>query len=89
LRAVHSLFGGLCELERDLAAVRCPALVLCARHDHTVPMRDGLAVHELLSAERKELIVLEQSYHAVTLDLERMVVFGHVLRFCRGLRLPA
>lgn len=89
LCAVHSLFRGLRELERDLAAVRCPALVLCARHDHTVPMRDGLTVHELLSAERKELIVLEQSYHAVTLDLERMMVFGHVLRFCRGLRLSA
>lgn len=84
-RSIHSLFSALPQLERELASVRCPALVLCARHDHTVPMRDGLAVHELLSAERKELVVLERSFHGVTLDLERRLVFDHVLRFCRGL----
>lgn len=85
-RSIHSLFSALPELELELALVRCPALVLCARHDHTVPMRDGLAVHERLSAERKELVVLERSYHGVTLDLERREVFGHVLRFCQSLR---
>lgn len=84
-RSIHSLFSALPRLERELASVRCPALVLCARHDHTVPMRDGVAVHELLSAERKELVVLERSYHGVTLDLERRVVFDHVLRFCQSL----
>lgn len=84
-RSIHSLFSALPQVERELASVRCPALVVCARHDHTVPMRDGLAVHDLLSAERKELVVLERSYHGVTLDLERRVVFEHVLRFCRDL----
>lgn len=88
MRSIHSLFCALRNLESELASVRCPALVMCARHDHTVPMRDGIAVHELLSAERKELVVLEQSYHGVTLDLERALVFDHVLRFCQSLRLP-
>lgn len=84
-RSVHSLFQALSELEADLARVTCPSLVLCARHDHTVPMRDGVAVHRLLGAKRKELVVLERSFHGVTLDLERLLVFERVLRFCQGL----
>ena len=42
LATIQSLFTGLATLGERLPAVRCPALVMCARHDHVVPMEDGI-----------------------------------------------
>ncbi|MBF6590134.1 MAG: alpha/beta fold hydrolase [Ktedonobacterales bacterium] len=82
LRTVHSLFRGLALLCEALPRVRCPALVMCASHDHVVPMRDGVEAYELLGSERKELVVLERSYHLVLRDVERASVIERVSGFC-------
>jgi carboxylesterase len=76
--AAHHLFRALPGLERELAAVRCPALVVCARRDHVVPMRDGIETYQRLGTAEKELLVLARSYHVVTKDVEREVVFQRV-----------
>ncbi len=83
LVAVESLFQALPEVRALLPKVRCPALVLRALHDHVVPARDGLEAYELIGAEDKTLITLERSYHAVTKDVERHLVFAHTLKFCQ------
>jgi carboxylesterase len=82
MSAVESLMTALPDLHQALPYVRCPTLVVCARNDHVVPMRDGLETFQLVGAEEKELMVLEHSYHAVTKDVERHLVFERVLRFC-------
>lgn len=83
LAAVHSLYSALEQLRADLPGVRCPTLVLCARHDHVVPMRDGLEAYALIGADEKELVVLERSFHQVTRDVERENVYAHTLELCR------
>ncbi len=83
---IHDLFSALPRLEAALPDVRCPALIVCARHDHVVPVRDGIATHQLVGSVEKELLVLERSYHAVTKDVERHVVFERVSRFCQRIR---
>lgn len=85
LVAVHSLYSGLAQLREELPDVRCPALIVCARHDHIVPMRDGVEAHCLLgsAAAEKELVVLERSFHQITRDAEREVVFDAVSALCR------
>lgn len=83
LAAAQSLFEGLAELRDALPAIVCPTLVLCARHDHVVPVRDGLETYTAIGAEQKELIVLERSFHAVTKDVERQLVLDEVERFCQ------
>jgi carboxylesterase len=80
---IHDLFSALPRLEAALPDVRCPALIVCARHDHVVPARDGIATHQLIGSREKDLLVLERSYHAVTKDVERHVVFERVVRFCQ------
>jgi carboxylesterase len=79
---IESLMTALPELHRALPQVQCPALVVCARNDHVVPLRDGLETFQLLGTEEKDLLVLRHSYHAVTKDVERHLVFDRVLRFC-------
>jgi carboxylesterase len=79
LAAAHSLFSSLPALRDELGSVRCPTLVVTARHDHVVPMRDGIETHRLLGSDHKELLILERSYHVVTKDVERHQVFERVL----------
>ena len=79
---VESLLSALPDLRSALPHVACPTLVVCARNDHVVPLRDGLETFQLISSEQKELLVLEHSFHAVTKDVERHLVFDRVARFC-------
>jgi carboxylesterase len=87
--AAHSLFCALPALRAELRSIRCPTLVVTARHDHVVPMRDGIEAYRLVGSDAKELVVLERSYHVVTKDIERDQVFEHVLQLAwRATRPP-
>lgn len=82
--ALHTLMSALPRLRRQLPAVTIPALIVAARHDHVVPVRDGREAYALLGSVRKELVVLHHSFHAVTKDVERHVVAEHVITFCKA-----
>ena len=82
LKTVNSLYAALPDLRAALPTVRCPALIIAARHDHVVPSRDAEEAYRLLGSQSKELVMLERSFHAVTKDLERQVVFERVIAFC-------
>ncbi len=79
---VESLLAALPDLHAALPRVACPTLVVCARNDHVVPLRDGLETFQEIGSDEKELLVLEHSFHAVTKDVERHLVFERVARFC-------
>jgi len=83
LATVRSLFDALPGLRQMLPDVRCPALVMAARRDHVVPVRDGIEAYKLLGSPEKDLLVLGRSYHVITKDVERHVVFERVADFCR------
>ncbi len=80
--SLHSMLQALPGLRLQLPEVTAPSLVITARHDHVVPMRDAREAYELLGAEHKRLLVLERSYHAVARDVERYTVFEQVAGFC-------
>ncbi len=82
--ALHTLMRELPHLRRALPSVSVPALVVAARHDHVVPVRDGREAFALIGSQRKELVVLHESFHAVTKDCERHTVNAHVLGFCQA-----
>lgn len=80
--SLHSMLRALPGLRGQLQHVKAPSLVIAARHDHVVPVRDGHEAYELLGAEHKRMVVLERSYHAVARDVERHTVFESVSGFC-------
>lgn len=82
--ALHTLMSALPHLRRQLPDIATPALVIAARHDHVVPLRDGREAYQLLGSERKQLVILHHSYHAVTKDVERRLVAERVIAFCQG-----
>lgn len=79
---LHSLVRALPWLRRQLPKVEPPALVIAARHDHVVPVRDGREAFDLLGSSYKRLVVLGRSFHAVARDVERQTVFDQVTAFC-------
>jgi carboxylesterase len=88
LPAAHALFSALPGLRAELGRVRCPALVITARRDHVVPTRDGIEAFHLLGSQDKDLLVLDKSYHVITKDIERKLVFERVAAFANRVALP-
>lgn len=80
--AIHSLVSALPGLRRLLPLVTSPALVIAARHDHVVPLRDGREAYQLLGSPYKRFVALSHSFHAVARDVERRTVFHITLAFC-------
>jgi carboxylesterase len=67
--------------------VTCPAFIAHGRHDHVCPVRNARLVYAKLGTRpwEKELLILEQSYHIITRDLERDVLRARLARFIERL----
>lgn len=68
-----------------LPAVRAPLLVVQARDDESTSPRNAAFLVEHAGSPRKEVVMLEDSYHVVTADRERVRVAAEMSRFCRTL----
>jgi carboxylesterase len=80
LAAVGSLMEGLEEVERDLAKVTAPLLVLTSREDHVVPIENSTRLVDE-AAGPTEHIWLERSYHVATLDYDADLIEAEAGRF--------
>ncbi len=78
---LHTLLLALPELRADLPKIHCPALIIGARNDHVVPLRDAHYIYSHISSPDKDLIILNQSWHVVTRDVEQGVVESQVKAF--------
>lgn len=68
-----------------LPAVRAPLLVLQALEDDVTSPRNAEFIHARVSSVHKEIVLLENSYHIITADLDRVRVAAEMARFCRDL----
>jgi carboxylesterase len=65
-----------------LATITQPALVMHARHDHTCPQRKNVNfVMKNLGSAEKRAIVLDESFHVITVDSEKERVATEVIDF--------
>lgn len=70
---------------RDAPTLRQPALVVHATQDHTCPVGAATALHARLGSTTKRLVILEESFHVVTVDRERARVMREIVSFLAGL----
>lgn len=68
-----------------LPQVKAPLLVLQAREDEVTSPRNAWFVHDRVASRRKEVVLLDNSYHLVTADLDRARVASEITRFCMSL----
>jgi carboxylesterase len=71
---------------RRLGRVVCPVLLVQAVHDDITGPKNSEFIYRNIGSRRKEIVLLENSYHLVTVDLEREKVAAEIARFCGSLR---
>lgn len=67
----------------ELAAVKCPILVMHGRNDHVAHPGTAQMIMDRVGSTDKELVWLERSYHVVTLDYDRQEVFDRTIGFIK------
>jgi len=81
LASLASLLELIDIAKADLPKVRCPALLVQSRREHTVRPESATFILENLGTKQKELFWLKNSGHVVTIDGERALVFSKVAEF--------
>ena len=81
LRAVGELVQLARHVDRILPGVAAPALVVAARHDHTVKLAGARRLARRIGSGPARLLLLPRSYHLVGIDVERDEVADAVAGF--------
>ncbi|MEI6309150.1 MAG: alpha/beta fold hydrolase [bacterium] len=84
VRATRQFALLLAATRAGLERIRCPALIFSSKEDHTVPPANQEELFRSLRCEEKKLVVLENSYHVVTMDHDKELVFREALGFVRA-----
>src|SRR3989442_3346860 len=74
------------QCKRSLPQVTRPLLVVQAEQDDVTGPRNGQFIMERVASARRELVLLKQSYHLVSADLERSLVAERLQKFCASLQ---
>ncbi|MCX4761358.1 alpha/beta fold hydrolase [Streptomyces sp. NBC_01275] len=81
LHAAHSLRAFLRQVDGELPQVTQPLLLLHSAQDHVVPPADSARILGRVSSTDVTEILLEQSYHVATLDLDADRIFEESYAF--------
>jgi carboxylesterase len=77
------LRGLVASVKRDLAGIRQPVLIVHPRDDDRASLANVFHLQSQLPG-RVDVVVLEDSYHLVTLDRQRGLVLARTLEFARS-----
>ena len=83
LAAVRSLMDLIKVLRADIPKLDVPLLVIVSREDHAIHPRGAERLLREAASEDKQLVVLEDSYHVITVDREADRVRREVVAFVR------
>jgi carboxylesterase len=76
---------GLMAITRDLLPrVTAPALVLVSPEDHVVPAANSDVIMQSIKSAKRELLLLQNSYHVATIDYDKDLINESVRRFFKA-----
>jgi carboxylesterase len=81
--AGHQMLQFIKRARQSLPQVRCPLLVMHSHNDHTVHPANANEIHDRAASTDKKLIWVDDSYHVITLDVERQKVYETTYEFIR------
>ncbi|WP_242345520.1 alpha/beta hydrolase [Anaeromyxobacter terrae] len=88
LAAVAELTALAEHVDRQLPGIAAPALVVAGAHDHTVTVGGSRRLARRIGSGPAELVILEDSWHLVGIDVERDLCADVTARFLTGLPVP-
>lgn len=68
-----------------LDRVICPVLLIQAAEDDTTGPENSEFIYRKINSKQKEILLLQNSYHLITVDLEREKVAKEIALFCGSL----
>lgn len=83
LAAANSLRDLAERLPEDFSALAMPLLVIVSRNDHVIDPGAARALLDASPSAKKRFVLLEDSYHVITVDREAERVRGEVVGFIR------
>jgi len=75
----HHLFAKI--VMKEMQHVSCPALILHAKEDDMTSLRNANYILNHLASKDKSLVVLENSYHMITIDQDKDRVAAEIINF--------
>jgi carboxylesterase len=80
-QSLHELFKVIRRTKKILPEVTAPTLIIHAREDDIVSTKNADYVERRIASRNVRKIILDDSYHMVTLDNQKEVVAEEVTRF--------
>jgi len=85
LKAINQLLLFLKHLENDLGDVYSPTLIIYASNDHVIHPESSREIYQKISSPSKRILELRESYHIITLDVEKEIAIQEVVKFIKDL----
>jgi len=79
----HHLFAKVAR--REIPRVKTPILIFHAKEDDMVSLRSSRYILKNIASRVKSLIILEDSYHMITMDNEKNRVAEETIKFLNGI----
>jgi carboxylesterase len=84
LTLLHQLKKLVKHLSGRLEGIAIPVQLIQAQHDDMSSVRNSQFIYNRVQSDRKELVLLHNSFHIITADQERNAVAMHMHRFFSG-----
>jgi len=81
LRSISQLLKLFGHIQNDLPDIYTATLIIYAKKDHVVSNKSALTIYENISSKDKRILELPNSYHILTLDVDKERVFYEVKYF--------
>ncbi|MFA5096965.1 MAG: alpha/beta fold hydrolase [Candidatus Omnitrophota bacterium] len=81
----HHLFAKV--VKRELAGIRTPILIIHARDDDMTSPGNARYIYDRIASPDKSLVILDDSYHMITIDKQKDKVAGEMIRFIQRSKL--
>lgn len=78
----HHLFVNV--VKKKIPAIKNPIVIIHAKEDDMTSLKNARYVYGNISSPKKSLIVLDDSYHMITIDKEKDKVIEEAVRFVRS-----
>jgi carboxylesterase len=85
VKSLSELLRMFKHLRDDLTDINAPLLIIYAKQDHVINGKSAQEIYKKVSSKNKRILGLNDSYHIITLDVEKEQVFRETLNFLKEL----
>ncbi|MHA2170870.1 MAG: alpha/beta hydrolase [Candidatus Kariarchaeaceae archaeon] len=77
-KQVHYLVS---HVRKNLSRITQPILIVHSSRDNSVPLKNAFEIYEKVNSKIKEKLIVDNSGHVVTRDLDKEIIFGKSFEF--------